>query len=70
MNGRKQGLTNKVINARISELIERFLKSANYEFECEEIVGRKFESIDDHAAHLHAGGCSEIIDVLAASFPQ
>ncbi|MFH1687154.1 MAG: C-GCAxxG-C-C family protein [bacterium] len=45
--------------------IERFLKSTDYKFECSEIVGRKFESIDDHAAHLRNGGCSEIIEVLA-----
>ena len=45
---------------------DRFLKCTDYEFECSEIVGRKFESIDDHAGYLRAGGCSEIIGVLAS----
>jgi hypothetical protein len=47
------------------DLVDRFLKITNYEFECKEIVGRKFESIDDHAAYLRAGGCSNIIEMLA-----
>jgi hypothetical protein len=52
-------------NPRATEAIDRFIKSADYEFECSEIVGRRFESIDDHAAYLRDGGCSEIIKVLA-----
>ncbi|MFC1706573.1 C-GCAxxG-C-C family (seleno)protein [Planctomycetota bacterium] len=40
-----------------------------YEFECSEIVGRKFKDIGDHSRYLNAGGCSEIIEelVLAAT---
>ncbi len=48
------------------EVLQRFLESAGYEFECSKIIGRKFESIDDHAGYLHAGGCSKIIEALAA----
>jgi hypothetical protein len=48
------------------DTIERFLESADYEFECSEIVGRKFEDVSDHADHVRAGGCSEIIEALAA----
>ncbi len=29
------------------------------------MVGLEFESIDDHAGYLRAGGCSQIIEVLA-----
>jgi len=46
--------------------MERFLESADYEFECSKIVGRRFENINDHAEYLHAGGCSEIIEALAS----
>ncbi len=53
-------------NPKAVDAIERFVKAADYEFECEKIVGRKFESVDDHAAYLHGGGCSKIIEVLAA----
>ncbi|TAL34471.1 MAG: hypothetical protein EPN93_12170 [Spirochaetes bacterium] len=48
------------------EVIDRFIKSSDYEFECSKIVGRKFESIGDHANHVCKGGCSKIIEALAA----
>ena len=46
--------------------IDRFVKCTDFEFECSEIVGRQFDSISDHAAHLRAGGCSAIFQALAA----
>ena len=46
------------------ELIERFLKHTDYKFECSEIVGRKFENVNDHAGYLAEGGCEELIEVL------
>ena len=46
--------------------IERYLESADYEFECSKIAGRTFENVDDHAAYLRAGGCSKIIEALAS----
>jgi hypothetical protein len=54
---------------RTEDLINRFLKCADYEFECSEIVGRKFENISDHACYLGDGGCSKIIEVLASAHP-
>jgi len=50
----------------IGDMIEKFLESTDYEFECSEIIGRRFENIDDHAAYLRDGGCSKIIEALAA----
>lgn len=47
--------------------VETFLAASDYEFECADIVGRKFEGIDDHADHLHQGGCSKIIEALSAT---
>jgi hypothetical protein len=47
------------------DAIDRFLKCTDYEFECSEIVGRRFENVDDHASYLRDGGCSKIIEVLA-----
>ena len=46
------------------DIINRFVKCTNDKFECCEIVGRKFENIDDHASYLRNGGCSKIIEVL------
>lgn len=47
-------------------LVEKFLQSTDYEFECSEIVGRKFEDIADHAVYLRDGGCSGVIETMAA----
>ena len=49
----------------VNDRIETFLESSDYEFECSEIVGRKFESVDDHAEYISNGGCSKIIAALA-----
>jgi hypothetical protein len=49
----------KAINA-----IDRFMKCTDFEFECSEIVGRKFKNIKDHSGYLHDGGCSKIIEAL------
>lgn len=45
--------------------LERFLASADYEFECARIVGRKFADVADHAAYVREGGCAKIIEALA-----
>ncbi len=66
MNSIKEG-TGKIDfkNPIALDAIDRFLKCTEYEFECSEIVGRRFENIDDHADYLRGGGCSKIIEVLA-----
>jgi len=51
---------------RALAVIERFLKNTDFEFECSEIVGRKFGSVADHADYLRGGGCSDLIEVLAS----
>jgi len=52
-------------NPKASAVIERFLESSDYEFECSKITGRKFENVADHARFLQGGGCTEIIEALA-----
>ena len=51
----------------VNDFIEKFLETSDYEFECSEIVGRKFDNISDHANHISNGGCSKIIDALVSS---
>ncbi|MCP4686235.1 MAG: hypothetical protein GY867_12420 [bacterium] len=51
---------------RVAAAIEKFLSYTDCEFECSKIVGRKFESVEDHAEYVRGGGCSKIIEVLAA----
>jgi hypothetical protein len=53
-------------NPAAQAAMERFLESADYEFECSKIIGRKFENVEDHACYLQDGGCSKIIEALAA----
>jgi len=45
-------------------VFEAFLTYSDYAIECQEIVGRKFEQVGDHAAYLRAGGCARIIEGL------
>ncbi|MFH1845830.1 MAG: C-GCAxxG-C-C family (seleno)protein [bacterium] len=55
----------EVYNSRVSDTIDRFLKSTDHEFECAEIVERRFDDVGDHACYLRDGGCSKLIEVLA-----
>jgi hypothetical protein len=48
------------------QIINRFLKTADFQYECVEITGRKFQDAKEHAAFLRGGGCSKIIEALAA----
>jgi hypothetical protein len=67
MNGSKERVGKiDFKDPRALDAIDRFLKCTDYEFECSEIVGRRFENIDDHAGYLRDGGCSKIIEVLVA----
>ena len=50
---------------RALDVIDRFLKCTDFEFECCKIVGRRFENVGDHAGYMRDGGCSKIIEVLA-----
>jgi hypothetical protein len=50
------------------DVIVRFLKCTDYEFECANVVGRKFASVADHASYLREGGCARVIDALAAGW--
>ena len=65
MNNPKERIVKQVPGSMVGNTIERFLKCTDYRFECSEIVGRKFESANDHAGYMRDGGCSKIIDVLA-----
>ena len=67
MNRVKKGTGKVEFNSpEATEAIDRFVQTSDGEFECAKIAGRKFESVNDHAAYLHAGGCARIIEALAA----
>jgi hypothetical protein len=52
-------------NPATLEAMEKFLEVSDYEFECSDIVGRKFKNVEDHADYIACGGCSKILDQLA-----
>jgi hypothetical protein len=61
------GFDDRFKDPRALDVIDRFAACTDSEFECAEIVGRRFKDVDDHAAYLRDGGCSKIIEVLAAA---
>ena len=54
-------------NPRAIDAIDSFMACTDYEFECSAIVGRKFTNTGDHADYLQGGGCSKLIEILAAT---
>jgi len=67
MNRVKEGTGKVEYNSpEATEAIDRFVQSTDVEFECSAIVGRKFENVADHACFLRDGGCSKVIEALAA----
>ncbi len=67
MNSIKEGAGKlDFMNPKAQDAIGRFIKCTDFEFECSKIVGRRFEDVNDHTAYLRDGGCSKIIEVLAA----
>jgi len=65
-SGDQLGFDERFQDPRALEAIDRFLTCTGSEFECSRIVGRRFEDVGDHVSYLRDGGCSEIIDALAA----
>lgn len=53
-------------NPVYTEIMDRFLAASDYEFECAAIVGREFESVEEHAEYLRNGGCARLVAALAA----
>ncbi|MCP4705219.1 MAG: C_GCAxxG_C_C family protein [candidate division Zixibacteria bacterium] len=64
-NASEQGSKVDFKDPKAVEIVDRFLKHTNYEFECAKIVGRKFENVGDHAEFIKNGGCDKLIDTLA-----
>ncbi len=51
------------------ETIEKFKKYTGGQLECSKITGRQFADVKEHAAFLSDGGCTDIIEFLAAERP-
>jgi hypothetical protein len=55
----------EALHAKAKPTIARFLAATDGRFDCAEIVGRRFESVADHAAFLRDDGCSRLVESLA-----
>jgi len=67
MNRIKAGVEKIDFNEpKFADAIGRFVKCTGYEFDCSKIAGRGFADAADHAAYVRNGGCSKIIETLAA----
>ena len=64
--GKEEGGRMGFRDPRTQEVVDRFMNLTDFKFECSEIVGRRFEDVADHAEYLRSGGCSELIERLAA----
>jgi hypothetical protein len=56
----------KALDATAVPAIARFLAATDGRFECAEIVGRRFETVADHAAFVRDGGCTRVVEALAS----
>jgi hypothetical protein len=55
----------EVFEDRFGALMTAYLEATQGGFECAEVVERRFEGVDDHAAWLAQGGCAAVIAALA-----
>ena len=67
IRGRETGDKARVTRGKIEALVERFLKQTDYEFECADIVGKRFDGIADHSAYVGSGGCARLIEALSTA---
>ena len=65
-NGVDDKIQKSEVKSRIRNTMDRFLEQTHQEYECAKITQKRFETIGDHARYLKGGGCSEIIEMLAA----
>jgi len=47
------------------KILKKFFEVTDYEMECSEICGRKFNSTGEHTAFIENGGCRKLIEALS-----
>jgi len=61
-NGNAPGLR----NPEADKVLNRFLKQSDYQFNCSEITGRKFNDVSDHSNFVQSGGCRKLIESIVS----
>nr|NQU91271.1 C_GCAxxG_C_C family protein [Bacteroidota bacterium] len=54
-------------NPKATKTLEAFFQETEYEFQCKNITGKSFNTIDEHTEFIESGGCENLIDALAKS---
>lgn len=49
-----------------NELLNAFYQETEYEMECQQICGKKFNSIEEHSEFIKNGGCEKLINLLSS----
>jgi hypothetical protein len=52
-------------DSEIDKIFKAFYAVTDYEMDCWQICGRKFNSVSDHSEFIRNGGCKDVIDALA-----
>ncbi|OGU58755.1 MAG: hypothetical protein A2V66_01430 [Ignavibacteria bacterium RBG_13_36_8] len=64
---RKQTMKSSLKNPEAEIILEKFYAATDYEIICNEITGKRFNTLDDHTEFIKNGSCSKLINVLAES---
>ena len=54
-------------NPAAKQTLAAFQEATGGEMLCHKICGRRFETLEEHAAFVQHGGCEKLLDVLAAA---
>jgi len=47
------------------KILKNFYEATDYKMSCEEICGKKFETIAEHTEYIKNGGCEKLIHTIA-----
>ena len=64
---RKENWKSSLSDPDSEKIIKKFYEATNYKMECNEICGKRFNTIDEHTEFIKNGGCDKLINVLAQS---
>jgi len=60
-NGEKTDFPDKNLN----EFLKKFYEHTDFEIRCDQICGRKFNTMEDHSDYIRGGGCKELLDHIS-----
>ena len=52
-------------NPEGQKILQKFMETTDYKFECKNISRKMFNSLEEHTDYIDKGGCSKLISALA-----